>query len=63
MQDFHLDYTEPSGDLNIKLKDYIKFLQLNLKGLAGQNNYLKAETYTFLHNGIKDYALGVVQYL
>ncbi len=56
--DFHLDYTEPSGDLNIKLKDYIKFIQLNLKGLAGQNNYLKAETYTFLHNGIKDYALG-----
>jgi len=56
--DFHLDYTEPSGDLNIKLKDYIKFIQLNLKGLAGQNNYLNAETYTFLHNGIKDYALG-----
>lgn len=56
--DFHLDYTEPSGDLNIKLKDYIKFIQLNLEGLAGQNNYLKAETYSLLHKGEANYALG-----
>lgn len=54
----HLDYTEPAGDLNIKLVDYIKFIQLNLDGLAGKNNYLKATTYAFLHKGIANYALG-----
>ncbi len=56
--DFHLDYTEPAGDLNIKLKDYIKFIQLNLQGLEGKNNYLKAKTYNFIHKGIPDYSLG-----
>ncbi|WP_338874328.1 serine hydrolase domain-containing protein [Spirosoma sp. SC4-14] len=56
--DYHLDYTEPAGDINIKLKDYIKFIQLNLAGLKGQDNYLKAETYKFIHKGIKNYSLG-----
>ncbi len=56
--DYHLDFTEPAGDINIKLKDYIKFIQLNLAGLSGKNNYLKAETYNFMHRGIENYALG-----
>lgn len=55
---FHLDYTEPAGDLNIKLKDYVKFIQLNIQGLKGNNNYLTAETYQFIHKGIEGYALG-----
>jgi CubicO group peptidase (beta-lactamase class C family) len=56
--DYHLDYTEPAGDLNIELKDYIKFIQLNLKGLEGQDNYLKSKTYKFIHKGVENYSLG-----
>lgn len=56
--DYHLDYTEPSGDLNINIKDYIKFIQLNLQGLKGQDNYLKAQTYTFIHKGTEHYSMG-----
>lgn len=56
--DYHLDFTEPAGDLNIKLQDYIKFIQLNLQGLNGENNYLKADTYKFIHKGIENYSLG-----
>jgi CubicO group peptidase (beta-lactamase class C family) len=56
--DYHLDFTEPAGDLNIKLKDYIKFIQLNLQGLKGQNNYLDAKTYQFIHKGIENYSIG-----
>ena len=56
--DYHLDYTEPAGDLNIKLKDYIKFIRLNLKGLEGQDNYLKSETYKLIHKGVENYSLG-----
>lgn len=56
--DYHLDYTEPAGDINIKLTDYIKFIQLNIKGLQGHNNYLKASTYHFIHKGIEGYSLG-----
>lgn len=56
--DYHLDYTEPAGDINIKLQDFIKFIQLNLQGLKGQNNYLKASTYNFIHRGTTDYSMG-----
>lgn len=53
-----LDYTAPAGDINIKLTDFIKFMQLNLKGLKGEDNYLKATTYRFLHERFEDYSLG-----
>jgi CubicO group peptidase (beta-lactamase class C family) len=56
--DYHLDFTEPAGDLNIKIKDYSKFIQLNLQGLKGNNNYLNAKTYQFIHKGIENYSLG-----
>lgn len=53
-----LEYTEPAGDLNIRLIDYIRFVQLNLQGLSGKSNYLKARTYNFLHRGVSNYAMG-----
>lgn len=56
--DYRLDFTEPAGDINISLKDYIQFIQLNLQGLKGENNYLKADTYNFIHKGVENYALG-----
>ena len=55
---YHLDYTEPAGDLNIKMVDYVRFIQLNLQGLEGKSNYLKTDTYKFIHNGVKNYSLG-----
>lgn len=55
---YHLDYTEPAGDINIKLIDYIRFIQLHLEGLSGKNNYLKADTYKFIHKGIANYSMG-----
>lgn len=56
--DYKLDYTEPAGDINIKLTDYLKFIQLNIQGLEGHDNYLKASTYNFIHKGLEGYSLG-----
>ena len=56
--DYQLDFTEPAGDINIKLIDYVNFIQLNLQGLQGYNNYLNAKTYQFIHKGIDNYSLG-----
>jgi CubicO group peptidase (beta-lactamase class C family) len=56
--DYRLDYTEPSGDINSKLSDYVRFIQLNLQGIEGKNNYLKAITYATLHKGVENYSLG-----
>ena len=56
--DYHIDYTEPAGDINITLPDYIKFIQLNMHGLAGKDNYLKSGTYKFIFKGIENYSIG-----
>lgn len=55
---FCIDLAEPAGDINIKLKDYARYIQLNLKGLNGENNYLKSTTYQFLHEAFEGYAMG-----
>lgn len=56
--DYALTLIEPAGDLSMNIENYIKYIQLNLKGLAGQNNILKASTYDFLFNSQSKYAIG-----
>ena len=55
---YNLRLGEPAGDISMPLGDYAKFIQLNLQGLTGSNNILKAETYDFLHYGMRDYSIG-----
>jgi len=55
---YRLDYTEPAGDLNIKLKDYVRFVQMNIQGMKGYGNYLHASDYKFIHKGVPYYSLG-----
>ncbi len=51
-------YCRPAGDICVSISDYLKFIQLNLAGLNGQNNYLKSETYDFIFNGEKECSTG-----
>ena len=60
---YDLRYIEPGGDLSMKIKDYAKFIQLNLQGLKGKDNLLKAETYQFLHFGLPDYSIGWANFI
>lgn len=55
---YDLNLVQPAGDLSMNINNYIKFIQLNLKGLSGEDNLLKAATYNFLHNAKEDYAIG-----
>jgi D-alanyl-D-alanine carboxypeptidase len=55
---YKLALVEPAGDISMPLPDYAKFIQMNLQGLTGKDNFLKAETYKYLHFGIKDYSIG-----
>ncbi len=54
----HLFYTSFAGHISISMPDYVKFVQLHLKGLKGEDNYLKAKTYDFVLRGLPEYALG-----
>lgn len=46
-EDF-LFYNIPSGHLSVRVLDYLKYLQFNLNGLVGRDNYLKSKTYDFI---------------
>ncbi|MFO7669760.1 MAG: serine hydrolase domain-containing protein [Bacteroidales bacterium] len=56
-EDF-LFYNIPSGHHSISIIDFLKYLQINLNGLVGQSNYIKASTYDFIFNGAKEYSMG-----
>lgn len=53
-----LYYLTPSGHHSVTIVDYLKYLQLYLKGIRGQDNYLKASTYDIILNGAKVYSMG-----
>lgn len=55
---YALTLIEPAGDISMNIENYIKYIQLNLKGLAGQDNILKTETYDYLFNSQSNYAIG-----
>jgi D-alanyl-D-alanine carboxypeptidase len=52
------DYMAPAGDLAMPLPDVAQLMQLHLRGLLGQSNYLAASTYQTLHFGQPAYAYG-----
>lgn len=56
-EDF-LYYNIPSGHHSVRISDYLKYLQLNLNGLNGFDNYLKSETYDTIFNGEREYSMG-----
>ncbi|MDJ0692378.1 MAG: serine hydrolase domain-containing protein, partial [Xenococcaceae cyanobacterium MO_188.B32] len=49
---------KPAGDVNIEIMDYAKWLQMHLRGLRGEDNYISSESYHHLHFGLDAYALG-----
>ncbi|MES2827297.1 MAG: serine hydrolase [Bacteroidota bacterium] len=55
---YNLNLIEPAGDISMPLADYAKLIQMNLEGLEGENNFLKAQTYNYLHYGLPKYAIG-----
>jgi CubicO group peptidase (beta-lactamase class C family) len=50
--------TAPCGDISITLKGFLTFLQLNINGLNGENNYLKSSTYKEMFTSFPKYSMG-----
>lgn len=55
---YKLNWLLAAGNINVSLPDYIKFIQLQLKGLKGESNLLSAEEFNFLHYGLPEVSLG-----
>jgi D-alanyl-D-alanine carboxypeptidase len=50
---------QPAGDLSMSPLNYARFIQLNLLGLVGENNFISSSTYQYIHFGQKTFSLGV----
>lgn len=55
---YKLNWLLPAGNVNLTLPDYIKFMQLQLKGLQGHSGLLNKQEFEFLHYGRSTFAVG-----
>lgn len=55
---YKLNWLRAAGNINLSIKDYAKFIQLQLKGLKGKSDILPLQDFTFLHYGLPHFAVG-----
>jgi CubicO group peptidase (beta-lactamase class C family) len=55
---YKLNWLLSAGNINVSLNDYIKFIQLQLKGLKGQTKVLPQQTFYQLLYGLPVFAFG-----
>lgn len=53
-----LNWLSSAGNLQVSLPDYVKFIQLQLKGLAGQSALFTQKEFETFHYGLPDFAYG-----
>jgi CubicO group peptidase (beta-lactamase class C family) len=49
----------PAEDLSMKHMGFAKFIQLNLKGLRGEDNFITSNNYNYVHFAYKGFSIGV----
>lgn len=52
------DYMLPAGDISMNIQDYSTFVQMHLRGLNGEDNYLTSESYRAMHYANEGYSYG-----
>lgn len=55
---YKLNWLLAAGNIAVSLPDYVKFVQLQLKGLKGESGLLNAEEFNFIHFGLPQVSLG-----
>lgn len=55
---YKLEWLLAAGNINISLPDYVKFIQLQLKGLKGETNILPEKEFHFLLHGLPTFSIG-----
>jgi CubicO group peptidase (beta-lactamase class C family) len=55
---YKLNWLLSAGNINVSLTDYIKFIQLQLKGLKGQTKILSEQTFEKLIYGLPTFSFG-----
>ncbi len=55
---YKLNWLLPAGNICVSLPDYVKFIQLQLQGLAGKSDLLTKDEFHFLHFGLNRFSVG-----
>ncbi|MFA6149941.1 MAG: serine hydrolase [Chitinophagaceae bacterium] len=55
---YKLNWLSSAGNINVSLQDYVKFIQLQLLGLAGKSSLLSAEEFYTMYFGLPQFAYG-----
>lgn len=55
---YKLNWLLAAGNINVSLPDYVKFIQIQLRGLAGKSDLLAEDEFNFLHYGLPEFAVG-----
>lgn len=55
---YKLNWLLAAGNVHVSLPDYIKFIQLQLKGLNGRSDLLTSEEFHFIHYSLPQFAIG-----
>ncbi|MEO6904373.1 MAG: serine hydrolase [Bacteroidia bacterium] len=55
---YKLNWLLPAGNVNVNLPDYVKFIQLQLKGLRGKSKIFTAEEFNEMHFGLPQFSYG-----
>ena len=55
---YKLNWLLSAGNINVSLPDYLKFIQLQLKGLNGQSKILSSQTFEKLLYGLPIFSFG-----
>ena len=58
LDNYKLNWLLSAGNINVNLPDYIKFIQLQLKGLKGQTKILSSQTFDKLLFGLPIFSFG-----
>lgn len=48
----------PAGNISISVNGFLKFLQLNIDGINGADNYLESKTYKQIFSSYQNYSMG-----
>ena len=58
VENYKLNWLLAAGNINVSLPDYVKFGQLQLRGLRGNSDLLLQETFEMLHYGLPKFSFG-----
>jgi CubicO group peptidase (beta-lactamase class C family) len=57
-KNYKLNWLSSAGNINVSLPDYVRFIQLQLRGLLGKSTLFTAEEFNYMHYGLPKFSFG-----